>query len=182
MLLRLWYRTTIIVVQEHSLCGIGALRSRPCSSTVVPPGRKGQSAMARKRSLAERRLRWFTVIRNFEKFSGDVPHLKKEVDELKMLDGEVLALVAEQAHYRARTQEITRRIGVLSKQADNLRGRIGSALRAHFGFGSTVLLQLGFRPLPSKHRLARELDSLETPSPVGTVPPEEPGEGSEGDS
>ncbi|HEV8580340.1 MAG TPA: hypothetical protein VGX68_14830 [Thermoanaerobaculia bacterium] len=127
----------------------------------------------KKRSLAEKRLRWFTVIRNFQNFSGEIPHLQKDVDELKMLDAEVLALAAEQAHYRARTQVITKRIRVLSKQADNVRGRIGSALRAHFGFGSAVLIQLGFKPLPSKDRLARELDTLESPSPVETAAPEE---------
>ncbi|HEV8581031.1 MAG TPA: hypothetical protein VGX68_18350 [Thermoanaerobaculia bacterium] len=125
------------------------------------------------RSLADRRLRWATVIRNFQNFSGEIPHLQKDVDELKILDAEVLALAAEQARYRARTQEITKRIRVLSKQADNTRGRIGSALRAHFGFTSAVLIQLGFKPLPSRDRLARDLETLESPSPVGNVPPEE---------
>jgi hypothetical protein len=129
---------------------------------------------SKKRSLADRRLRWFTVITNFQVFSGELPHLQKDVDELKVLDEEVMALAAEQAHYRARTQEITKRIRVLSKQADNVRGRIGSALRAYFGFTSMVLIQLGFRPLPSRDKLARELERLEAPSPVGTVPQNDP--------
>lgn len=136
----------------------------------------------KKRSLAEKRARWFTVIRNFQNFSGDVPYLQKDVDELKTLDDEVMALAAEQAQCRARTQVITKRIRVLSKQADNLRGRIGSALRAHFGFSSAVLIQLGFRPLPSRDKLARELERLEEPSPVGAAPPEKPSEGTGGAS
>jgi hypothetical protein len=125
----------------------------------------------KKRSLAERRLRWQTVITNFRVFQDEVPHLEKDVDELRTLAEEVMALSAQQAQYRARLREITNRIGVLGKQADNLRGRIGSALRAHLGFTSQDLIQLGFRPLPSRDRLTRDLELLETPSPVGTVLP-----------
>jgi hypothetical protein len=139
----------------------------------LPHGRRKENrAMPiKKRSLAERRLRWQTVTTNFRVFREEVPHLQKDVDELRTLAEEVMALSAQQARYRARLQEITKRIGVLGKQADNLRGRIGSALRAHLGFTSQDLIQLGFRPLPSRDQLTRDLELLETPSPVGTVLP-----------
>ena len=123
----------------------------------------------KKRAMADRRLRWMTVVKNFRIYSDELPHLQKDVDELRTLEEEVTALVNEQARLQAQAQATTKRIRVLSNQADNLRGRIGSALRAHFGFTSKALLQLGFRPLPSRDRLERDLEFLETPSPVANA-------------
>jgi hypothetical protein len=127
----------------------------------------------RKRSLAQRKYLWGIVTRNFEVVQEEVPHLRQEVGDLEALDNEVSALLALQAQYQAKSQEITKKIRVLSKQADNLRGRIGAGLRGHFGFTSQILVKLGFKTYRTRHKLERELEDLARDAEIAgkAVPP-----------
>ena len=51
---------------------------------------------------------------------------------------------------------------MLSKKADNLRGRIGASIRGQYGFSHMRLMQLGFRPHRGGIKLQRELADLVT--------------------
>jgi len=131
----------------------------------------------RKRSLAQRKRLWGLVILNFGEVTEEVPHLQQEVGALEALDKEVSALLALQAQYQARSQETTKRIRVLSKQADNLRGRIGAGLRGHFGFTSQMLVRLGFKTYRTRHKLERELTDLAQADEIAALGDRPKGEG-----
>ena len=127
-------------------------------------------AAPRKRSLAERKSRWTTVVRNSHLILEDMPHMQPQIDELAALEKEIMALSAKQARYSARLREITLKLRVLGKQADNLRGRIGASIRGQYGFSHTRLIQLGFRPHRSRLKLDRELAALGVDAPQDLVP------------
>jgi hypothetical protein len=133
-------------------------------------------AARRKRSLAERKQSWSRVVDNSYLILEDMPHMQGEIGELKELHKEILALSAKQARMVAKLRELTLKIRVLSKKADNLRGRIGASIRGQYGFSHMRLMQLGFRPHRGGIKLERELADLaarEETIPKGAPPSEE---------
>jgi hypothetical protein len=81
----------------------------------------------------------------------------------------------------AKLRELTAKIRVLAKKADNMRSRIGASIRGQYGFSHTRLIQLGFKPHRSKLKLERELAELSTSGanvPGQAPPPEEEGDAS----
>ena len=127
-------------------------------------------AAPRKRSLAERRSRWTVVVRNSHLILEDMPHMQPQIDELGALEKEVAALSAKQARYTARLREVTLKLRVLAKQADNLRGRIGASIRGQYGFSHSRLTRLGFKPHRSQLKLGRELAALGVDAPQDLMP------------
>ena len=133
-------------------------------------------AAPRKRSLADRKSRWSLVVGNSHLILEDMPHLQPEIDELRALEKEILTLSTKQARYTSKLRETTLKRRVLAKQADNLRSRIGASMRGKFGFSHMRLIQLGFKPHRSRHKLERELAALQASGetvPEGAPPPEE---------
>jgi hypothetical protein len=117
-------------------------------------------AARRKRSLADRKQQWGLVVDNSHLILEDMPHMRSEIDELRAMEKEILALSAQQARLNAKLRGLTLKIRVLAKKADNMRGRIGSSIRGHYGFSHTRLIQLGFRPHRGGIKLQRELADL----------------------
>lgn len=136
-------------------------------------------AAPRKRSLADRKGRWSLVVGNSHLILEDMPHIRQEIDELRALEKEILALSAKQARYNAKLREMTQKRRVLAKQADNLRSRIGASIRGKFGFSDMRLIQLGYKPHRSRLKLERELANL--PASGEPVPEEVPPSEEEGD-
>jgi len=136
-------------------------------------------ASQRKRSLAQRKSLWTLVVGNSLEILGELPHLQKEIDELRAVEKEVLALSAKQARYRARSQELTKKLRALGKKGDNLRSRIGASIRGRFGFSHSKLIQFGFKPHRGGVKLARELATLSTP---GETTPQDARAEEEGDA
>ena len=137
-------------------------------------------AAPRRRSLADRKSRWSLVVGNSHLILEDMPHIQPEIEELRALEKEILALSVKQARYNAKLREMTRKRSVLAKQADNLRSRIGASIRGKFGFSDTRLIQLGFKPHRSRLKLERELAGLPASGeavPEDVPPSEEEGEG-----
>lgn len=108
------------------------------------------------RSLVARMRRWRLLAGNAEALLAEVPHIGKEVEDLKDLAEQLTALQAEQVHFRGKVREVTARIRRLAARGDRIRGRVGATLRGRYGFDSAVLIQAGFKPRQSKARLDEE--------------------------
>jgi uncharacterized protein YhaN len=132
-------------------------------------------AAPRKRSLAHRKSRWSLVVDNSHLILEDMPHVQPDIDELKALEKEILALSAKQARYNAKLREMNQKIRALAKKADNLRSRIGASVRGKYGFSHARLIQLGFKPHRGGLKLERELAALSASGETvpGDAPPSE---------
>jgi hypothetical protein len=98
------------------------------------------------RSLASRNRRWRLLLENSATLLEEIPHLWDDLAELKQVTEGVSALQAEQAVALGKLREITARLRAQARRADRIRGRLGASLRGKYGFDSTVLIRLGFKP------------------------------------
>jgi hypothetical protein len=122
---------------------------------------------SKKRSLAERRRRWSLLIGGRKTILEEMPYLAGDLQDLEAVNKEVVALLARQAQYVAKTREITKKLRSLAKKGDNLRGRIGAGIRWKHGFDGAALIGFGFTPRRSKRHLEEE------PGEVAEIPGEE---------
>jgi len=119
------------------------------------------------KSLAERKRRWSLLVGNRKRILAELPHLVGDLEDLEAVEKEVVALLARQAQYVAKTREITKKLRSLATKGDNLRGRIGAGIRWKHGFGSDALIGYGFTPRRRKRRAEDE------PGEVADLPGEE---------
>ncbi|MEP7013456.1 MAG: hypothetical protein ABJC13_24300 [Acidobacteriota bacterium] len=112
------------------------------------------------KTLAERLVRFDTLVNNLGRSIGDWPHLTEEVEELAAMLAEARALSARQDALRAEAQENTANLNRLADRADKLRNQIGAGIRSKLGFTSELLIQFGFRPRPTGGRRSKKREGV----------------------
>lgn len=114
---------------------------------------------SQRRSRPERQRRWHLLVSNRQRILENLPHLDEDLGELESIQKNVRSLVAKQAYYQGKTQEVTAKLQALGKRGDRLRGRIGASLRGSLGFDAIELIAYGFKPRRAKISL-KETESL----------------------
>lgn len=117
----------------------------------------------RKRSLAERRHRWFYLIASREELVAEMPYLAADLQTLEAVEKEIAELIPLHNHYLARCREITAKISRLAKTGDHVRGRIGASLRGRHGYDALELIKFGFKA----RRNRPDLEDVEMTSGAG---------------
>jgi hypothetical protein len=119
-------------------------------------------------TLPERIARWKVIHTNLTPVLPEMPHLTelhtelgKVITQSEDLDGRNEALKAE-------SREVTRMRDDLGKTGDDLRNRLGAALRTVHGFDSEKLLEFGLQPRRTR---GRDRQPRSRPTPATTPPP-----------
>lgn len=96
--------------------------------------------------------RWKVMAVNLQAQLEKLPQLAARYTELVKMTSDGEALETRQAQLTADLQEVNHQRRDLLKNGEELRGRIGAALRAEHGFTSERLLEFGLKPRRARGR------------------------------
>lgn len=103
-------------------------------------------------SIPERIARWRLIAGGLKTQLAEMPHLSELHTELERIIGESEALDARHEALKAETREINRMREELARSGDDLRNRLGAALRTLHGFDSEKLIEYGLKPRKPRGR------------------------------
>jgi len=117
----------------------------------------------------QRTGRWEVLLSNLRPSLPDMPHL---ADDFKALE----TLLPQARTLQTQREDLRSQAAVLSKQhlealdeGDKIRARMGSALKAKFGFSDAILSKYGFRPFTGRRH--KSPDSTPPPTVEGPAKP-----------
>jgi len=99
-----------------------------------------------------------------------LPQLTGRYNELVKMASDADVLETRQAQLTADLQEVNHQRRDLLKSGEDLRNRIGAALKAEHGFTSERLLEFGLKPRRSRGR-SKKTTEQPTPAPLSTTTP-----------
>jgi hypothetical protein len=115
-------------------------------------------------TLPERIARWKVIKSGLEPLLPEMPHLAGLHGELGAAIDQSEELDARNEALKAEARENTRLREELGKTGDDLRNRLGAALKTHFGFKSEKLLEFGILPRRTRGR-DRQPRARQNPQP-----------------
>jgi hypothetical protein len=124
-------------------------------------------------TLPERIARWKVIHTNLTPALPELPHLAGLHGELGKVIAESEEMDGRSESLKAETREVNRKKEGLGKTGDDLRNRLGAALRTVHGFDSEKLLEFGLQPRRTRGR-DRKARARRTPAttPAPTTPPD----------
>jgi hypothetical protein len=103
-----------------------------------------------------------------------MPQLTPRYTELVKMTADAEDLENRQAQLKADLQEVNRQRRDLFKSGEEVRNRIGAALKAEHGFTSERLLEFGLKPnrkrVRAKQQAGQTTTTTTTPAPATTTP------------
>ena len=97
-------------------------------------------------TLPERIARWKVIHTNFVPLLPEMPHLAGLHEELGKVIIQSEDLDVRNEAIKAQSREVNRMRDDLGKTGDDLRNRLGAALRTLHGFNSEKLIEFGLQP------------------------------------
>ncbi len=114
--------------------------------------------------------RWKVMAVNLQPQLDKLPQLTGRYNELVKTASDADALETRQAQLTADLQEVNHQRRDLLKSGEDLRNRIGAALKAEHGFTSERLLEFGLKPRRSRGR-SKKATQQPTPAPTPATTP-----------
>jgi hypothetical protein len=124
-------------------------------------------------SVPERIARWKVTTAGLRPILTEVPHLVEIHGELEDVTLQSEELDARHEALKAETREVNRIREELARTGDDLRQRLGAALKTRYGFTSKKLIEFGFKPRPARRQPPAPQTPPEQPGPEATPPPAE---------
>jgi hypothetical protein len=121
-------------------------------------------------SIPERIARWKVIAAGLKALLPEMPHLTAMQGELEKVILQSEELDARHEALKAETREVNRTREDLAKTGDDLRQRLGAALRTQFGFDSEKLIEFGLPPRRTRGRDRKK----RAPRGSATAPPVPP--------
>jgi len=112
--------------------------------------------------------RWKVMAVNLQPQLEKLPQLAGRYAELVKLTADADVLETRQAQLTADLQEVNHQRRDLLKTGEDLRNRIGAALKAEHGFTSERLLEFGLKPRRTRGR-AKKATAQPTTAPTTTT-------------
>ena len=106
----------------------------------------------RGKTLPERIARWRLMIGGLTPILPEMPFLTEMHNELDATTTELEELERRHEALKAETREINRLRDELARTGDDLRNRLGAALRTRHGFTSEKLIEFGLQPRRTRGR------------------------------
>jgi hypothetical protein len=125
-------------------------------------------------SVPERIARWKVIAAGLTPQLAEMPHLAELHTELARIIGESEALDARHEALKAETREINRVRSELARSGDDVRNRLGAALRTLHGFDSEKLIEYGLKPRRPRGRDKAPRTRRTPPAAAGQPPPAQP--------
>ena len=98
------------------------------------------------RSSADRITRWEVLINNLSPEVAQMPHVADDLKALQEMLPKARILETQQEDQRSQARVTGDQLKKMLTEGDHLRARLGSALKAKFGFTDATLAKYGFRP------------------------------------
>jgi hypothetical protein len=98
------------------------------------------------RSSADRTARWEVLITNLSPEVSQMPHVADDLKALLEMLPKARILETQQEDLRSQARVASDQLKKMLTEGDHLRARLGSALKAKFGFTDATLAKYGFRP------------------------------------
>jgi hypothetical protein len=114
--------------------------------------------------------RWKVMTVNLQPQLDKLPQLTGQYTQLAKMTADADVLETRQAQLTADLQEVNRQRRDLLKSGEDLRNRIGAALRAEHGFTSERLLEFGLKPRRPRGRAKKTPPAATTTTPTSTTP------------
>ena len=130
----------------------------------------------RGKTLPERIARWKLMIGGLTPHLPEMPFLTEMHNELEATTTELEELERRHEALKAETREINRLRDELASAGDDLRNRLGAALRTRHGFKSEKLIEFGLQPRRTR---GRDTKPRTRRSGSGSTAPDKPGNSSE---
>jgi hypothetical protein len=129
-------------------------------------------------TIPERVSRWKLMTGSLTPLLPEMPYLTEMHTELEATATQLQDLELRHEALKAETREINRLRGELARTGDNLRSRLGAALKTRHGFTSEKLIEFGLQPRRNRGRDTKP--RLRRPDSGSTAPaPDKPGGSSE---
>lgn len=104
------------------------------------------------RTIPERVARWKLITGALTPLLPEMPFLTEMNTELEATTAELEELDRRHEALKAETREINRVREELAREGDDLRNRLGAALRTRHGFRSEKLIEFGLQPRRTRGR------------------------------
>ncbi|HVG06879.1 MAG TPA: hypothetical protein VNM67_04180 [Thermoanaerobaculia bacterium] len=99
-----------------------------------------------KNSFADDTFDWSQLLSSVGKHPDEVRFMEELSSELRLILNSVTDLKKERLQLKARSQQITRDIEVLTNRGRNVAGRIRSGIKTRYGLSSEQLTEFGMTP------------------------------------
>lgn len=121
-------------------------------------------------TIPERVSRWKLMTGGLTPLLPEMPYLTEIHTELEATATQLEELELRHEALKAETREVNRLRGELARTGDNLRSRLGAALKTRHGFTSEKLIEFGLQPRrvrsrDTKPRTRRPVSGSTSPAP-----------------